>query len=73
MSSQERLSLKKNVFDVCSQRGKIYIQEKTKMKYYLGYRFIYSASRKFKMTILLREGIGRCWYGQVIWEIKIQL
>lgn len=43
------------------------------MRYYLGYRFIYSASRKFKMTILLREGIGRCSYGQVIWEIKIQL
>lgn len=43
------------------------------MRYYLGYRFIYSANRKFKMTILLREGIGRCWYGQVIWEIKIQL
>lgn len=43
------------------------------MRYYLGYRFIYSAGRNFKMTILLRDGMGRCWYGQVIWEIRILL
>lgn len=43
------------------------------MRYYLGYRFIYSTGRKFKMIILLREGMGRCWYGQVIWEIRTPL